>query len=78
MFVPTPARGGTAIVSELAGAPSLKLHAVCHAAALAVLAVAIILDDATVARIGSAIGLLGAIAFAWFTADIIRRMLPAK
>jgi hypothetical protein len=78
MFVPPPARGGTAIVSELAGAPSLKLHAVCHAAALAVLAAAIILDDLTVARIGSGIGLIGAIAFAWFTADIIRRMLPAK
>jgi hypothetical protein len=78
MFVPTPASGGTAIVSELASAPSLKLHAVCHAAALAVLAVAIILDDAMAVRIGSAIGLLGAIAFAWFTADIIRRMLPAK
>ena len=78
MFVPPPASGGTAIVSELAGAPSLKLHAVCHATALAVLAVAIILDDAMVARVGGAIGLLGAIAFAWFTADIIRRMLPAK
>jgi hypothetical protein len=78
MFVPTPARGGTAIVSELAGAPSLKLHAVCHGLALAALAVAILLDDVIVARVGSAIGLLGALAFAWFTADIIRRMLPAK
>ena len=78
MFVPPPASGGTAIVSELAGARSLKLHAVCHATALAVLASAIILDDAMVARVGSAIGLVGAIAFAWFTADIIRRMLPAK
>ena len=78
MFVPPPASSGTAIVSELAGARSLKLHAVCHAVALAVLTVAIFLDDAMIARIGSAIGLVGAIAFAWFTADIIRRMLPAK
>ena len=78
MLVPPPARGGTAIVSELAGARSLKLHATCHALALAVLAVAILLDDATVARAGSVIGLVGAIAFAWFTADVIRRMLPAK
>lgn len=77
MFVTPPAHGGTAIVSELAGAPSLKLHAVCHGLALAVLAVAIILNDATVARVGSAIGLVGALAFAWFTADIIRRMQPA-
>lgn len=78
MFVPTPAHGGTAIVSELAGARSLKLHAVCHGLALAALAVAIVLDNAMVARVGSAIGLVGAVAFAWFTADIIRRMLPAK
>ncbi len=78
MFVPPPASGGTAIVAELAGAPALKLHAVCHATAIAALAVAIVLDDATVARVGSAIGLVGAMAFAWFTADVIRRMLPAK
>jgi hypothetical protein len=78
MFVPPPGQGGTAIVSELAGAVSLKLHAVCHGLAIAALAVAIILGDATVARVGSAIGLIGALAFAWLTADIIRRMLPAK
>jgi hypothetical protein len=78
MFVTLPARGGTAIVSELAGALSLRLHAVCHALALATIAAAIILDDAMVARVGSAVGLIGAIAFAWFTADVIRRMLPAS
>ena len=78
MFVAPPARGGTAIVAELAGAPVLKLHAICHALALAILAVAIILDDAVVACLGSTIGLTGALAFAWFTADVIRRMLPAK
>ncbi len=78
MFVTPPASGGPAIVSELAGAPSLKLHAVCHGLALAALAVAILRDDATIARVGSAIGLVGAIAFAWFTADVIRRMMTAK
>lgn len=78
MFVTPPARGGTAVVSELAGVSSLRLHAVCHALALATLAAAIILDDAMVARVGSAIGLIGAMAFAWFTADVIRRMLPAR
>ncbi len=35
MFVTPPARGGPAIASELAGAAPLKLHAVCHALALA-------------------------------------------
>lgn len=78
MFVTLPASGGPAIVSELAGALSLRLHALCHGLALAVLAAAIVLDDATVARAGSAIGLVGAMAFAWFTTDVIRRMLPAK
>jgi hypothetical protein len=78
MFATPPASGGTAIVSELAGARSLKLHAACHALALVVLTVAILLDDATAVRVGSAIGMLGAIAFAWFTADVIRRILPAS
>jgi hypothetical protein len=31
-----------------------------------------------IGRLGSAVGLLGALAFAWFTADIIRRMLQAS
>lgn len=78
MFVTQPVSGGTAIVAELAGARSLKLHATCHAMALAVLAAAILLDAAAVARLGAAIGLVGALAFAWFTADVIRRILPAK
>ena len=78
MFVTPPARGGTAIVAELSGAPALKLHAICHALALFILAIAIVLDNAAVGRLGGAIGLVGALAFAWFTADVIRRMLPAN
>jgi hypothetical protein len=77
MFVTPPARGGTAIVAELSGAPALKLHATCHALALFILTIAIILDDAMIGRLGSAVGLMGALAFAWFTADVIRRMLQA-
>jgi hypothetical protein len=78
MFVTPPARGGTAIVAELSGAPALKLHAICHALALFILAIAIVLDNGAVGRLGGAIGLVGALAFAWFTADVIRRMLPAN
>ena len=74
MFVTPPARGGTAIVAELSGAPVLKLHAICHGLALFMLTIAIILDNATVGRAGSAVGLCGALAFAWFTADVIRRI----
>src|SRR5262245_5304915 len=37
MFAPPQASGGTAIVSELANAPSLKVHAICHGLALTLL-----------------------------------------
>jgi hypothetical protein len=78
MFVTPPARGGTAIVAELSGAPALKLHAICHALALSILTIAIVLDNPTIVRLGSVAGLVGALAFGWFTADVIRRMLPAN
>jgi hypothetical protein len=77
MFAAPQASGGSAIVSELANARSLKLHAICHGLAFTLLAIAILLGDTTVARLGSAIGLIGAIAFAWFTGDVIRRIVPA-
>lgn len=70
------ADSGAPIVSEFANARSLRLHAACHGFAVATLAIAILRDDATMARLGSAIGLVGAVAFAWFTADVIRRILP--
>ena len=78
MFVVSPARGGPAIVSVLAGSAPLRLHALCHMLALTGLAFAIVTDNAVIARAGSIVGLVGAIAFGWFTADVIRRMLPAK
>ncbi len=78
MFIALPISGGPAIVSEFASAASLRLHASCHAVALAILAAAILLDNASIARVGSAIGLVGAIAFAWFTASVIRRIVLAK
>jgi hypothetical protein len=76
MFVAPQAMGGLPIVSELANARSLRIHAACHGVACAMLVVAILFGNATLARLGSAAGLLGALAFAWFTADVIRRILP--
>jgi hypothetical protein len=76
MFVAPQAMGGSPVVSELANARSLRIHAVCHGVACAAIAVAILLGDAMLARLGGAVGLLGALAFAWFTADAIRRILP--
>jgi len=78
MFAAPPAAGGSSIVSALANVRSLRLHAVCHGVALTLLVVAIVLGDTMLARLGSAVGLTGAIAFAWFTADVIRRILPAS
>ena len=77
MFVAPPVMGGSPIVSELAKARSLRIHAICHGVACTVLVAAILLENTTLARLGSAAGLLGAVAFAWFTADVIRRILPA-
>jgi hypothetical protein len=76
MFVAPQAMGGSTIVSELANARALRVHAVCHGAACVVLAAAILLEDATLMRLGAAIGLCGALAFAWFTAEVIRRIWP--
>lgn len=68
---------GTAppLLSALAASAPLKLHAVCHGIALAALSLAIAADSAWLARVGGAVGLIGAAAFAWFTASVTRRAL---
>jgi hypothetical protein len=68
------AGGAPPMMSELAASTPLKVHVICHAAALADLGLAIAVDSATLLRIGSAVGLVGAAAFAWFTADVTRRL----
>ena len=75
MHATRSAGGAPPLMSELAGSGPLKVHAICHAVALAVLALAIAVDSAGVVRIGSAVGLAGAVAFAWFAADVTRRRL---
>jgi hypothetical protein len=62
-------------MSELSASQPLKLHAGCHLAALAILSAAIVIENTLLARLGAAIGLLGALAFAWFTADLLRRTM---
>lgn len=73
MFVIRPA-GGAPLMSELADARLLDVHAACHAAALVALAAGIAIGNVWLMRIGSATGLVGALAFAWFTVDVMRRM----
>jgi hypothetical protein len=70
--------GGMPLLSELAASGPLKLHAACHGAALVVLAIAIAFGSARLAWIGAAIGLVGALAFAWFTADVMRHVFPTR
>jgi hypothetical protein len=62
-------------MSELAASQPLKLQAGCHLAALALLSVAIVIESTPLAQVGATAGLLGAIAFAWFTGDLLRRTL---
>lgn len=66
------------LMSELAAAQPLKLHAAGHGIALVLTAIAIAADLVPLMMIGAAIGLAGALAFAWFTADVTRRLLARK
>jgi hypothetical protein len=66
------------LLSELAASWPLQLHACCHAVALIVLTIAIAADSGRLAVIGAAVGLIGALAFAWFTAAVTRRLIVAQ
>lgn len=57
---------------------TLEIHAVCHGAALVLLATAIVADSAPLARLAGIAGLGGACAFGWFAADIVRRVAAAR
>ena len=71
----TQAKGGRPmLLSELAAAWPLKLHAVCHGLALTGVGAAIAIDNATLLRAASGIGLVGAIALAWFMADVMKHV----
>lgn len=70
----TRSAGAPPLISELAALAPLKVHALCHGTALAVLAVAIAADWPALFRFGAAIGLAGAVAFALFCADLMRRL----
>lgn len=65
-------------MSELSGSQPLKLHAGCHFAALAILSTAILADSAILVRAGTAVALIGAIAFAWFTLDVLYRVVRSQ
>ena len=62
------------MMSELAASGPLEVHAICHLGAVAVLGLAIAADSPALFRIGSAGGLIGAVAFAIFALDVLRRL----
>ena len=73
------AQSAPPLLSELAGAGPLKIHAVCHVSAVAAIAAGIGFNQVLPVQLGAAIGLAGALAFAVFAASIIRRTLrPAE
>ena len=78
MHAPRSAGGAPPLMSELAASGPLSLHAVCHGVALLVLAASIIAGVPWLARTGAAAGLIGSLAFAWFTAAIVRRVATVR
>lgn len=60
--------------SEVSIETPLKIHAVGHFTALALIAAAIVMDEGWLVLGGAGAGTIGAIAFAWFGVDSIRRM----
>lgn len=74
----TQAKGAPPLLSELAAEGPLTVHAVCHGLALVGLAAAIILDNGMIVRGAAAIGLVGALAFAVFTGDVVRRLIARR
>src|SRR5262245_5346542 len=74
MHATRAAGGAPPLMSELAASWPLKVHATCHGIALAALLLAITVDSAALVRIGSGVGLIGALAFAWFTAGVMRHL----
>jgi hypothetical protein len=76
MHVAPAERDGLPQLSQLGTSAPLKLHAICHGSALLGLTLAIALNVGSVARVASTIGLVGALSFALFTADVLRRLGP--
>jgi hypothetical protein len=74
MHASRSAGGAPPLLSEIAASGPLRVHAICHVLALAGLAVAIAADSSWLFRVGSAIGLVGAAAFAWFIGDVVRHL----
>jgi hypothetical protein len=73
------AKGGAPMMmSEIAASEPLRVHALCHGLGMTLLLAAIAGDVVWLAQVGSGIGLVGALAFAWFAARILGRVVAAQ
>ena len=68
-------RGPTA--SSLTHEGSLRVHFSCHLAAFVLLALALAFDSTALARLGALVGLAGALGFAGFCWNLVRRLRRA-
>ena len=66
------------LVTELSSRGAMTLHAACHLAAIALVGAGILLDSGWTVRAGAIIGLVGALAFAWFGWQVVSRMTRRK
>jgi hypothetical protein len=64
--------------SSLGAGPALRVHYVCHLAALALLLLAIIADNPWLIRVGTLAGCIGATAFLAFFVTVVWRMAGAN
>lgn len=60
-------------LSDLADETPLKTHAVCHFSALALVSWGIVSGHSGTVLAGGLIGLIGSLAYLWFTLDVLRR-----
>jgi hypothetical protein len=67
-------KGKPPLLSELAAETPLRIHAVCHVAALALIAAGIAFDLALAVRLGALAGLAGSLAFGAFALLLSRRL----
>ena len=56
----------------------LAIHLRCHFAALSLLALAVLVDSAALARLGALTGVVGAGAYGWFFVNVLRRTRAAQ
>jgi hypothetical protein len=70
--------GRPMLLSEIAAGWPLQLHTICHGLSLIGVGTAIAIDHTALLRAASAIGLVGAVAFAWFMADVLRCVFRSR